>query len=76
MIFLRHVQRTRVLIHVLDGMSEDPLQDFEVINSELEFFDEHLSRSPQVVVLNKMDLPDVQEKFESIAKTCRNRALN
>ncbi len=74
--FLRHVQRTRVLIHVLDGMSEDPLQDFEVINSELEFFDEHLSRSPQVVVLNKMDLPDVQEKFESIAKSLQEQGID
>lgn len=64
--FLRHVQRTRVLIHVLDGMSEDPLKDFEVINNELDLYDEHLRRLPQVVVLNKMDLPDVADRFSQL----------
>jgi GTP-binding protein len=61
--FLRHVQRTRILIHVLDGMNEDPYADFETINSELDMFDERLGNLPQIVVLNKMDLPMVAEKF-------------
>ncbi len=64
--FLRHVQRTRLLIHVLDGLSEDPLDDYHTINAELELFDDLLGRRPQVVVLNKMDLPDVVEKFETL----------
>jgi GTP-binding protein len=64
--FLRHVQRTRVLIHVLDGLSEDPHADFEAINSELDMFDERLGALPQIVVLNKMDLPMVAEKFPAL----------
>jgi len=64
--FLRHVQRTRVLIHILNGMSEDPMDDYETINTELALFDDRLAALPQVVVLNKMDLPDVQAKFEGL----------
>ena len=62
--FLRHVQRTRILIHVLDGMSEDPLLDFNQINAELALFDETLGEKPQIVVLNKVDLPDAQAMYE------------
>ncbi len=58
--FLRHVQRTRVLIHVLDGTAEDPLLDFAQINSELSLFDPNLTRKPVVVAFNKIDLPDAQ----------------
>ena len=66
--FLRHVQRTRILIHVLDGLSEDPHADFEAINSELDMFDERLGGLPQIVVLNKMDLPMVSEKFPALSQ--------
>jgi len=59
--FLRHIQRTRILIHLLDGMGDDPLIDFAQINSELALFDPDLAEKPQLVVFNKMDLPDVQE---------------
>jgi len=65
--FLRHVQRTRILIHVLDGLSEDPHADFEAINAELDMFDERLGALPQIVVLNKMDLPMVAEKFPDLS---------
>jgi GTP-binding protein len=71
--FLRHVQRTRVLIHLLDGMSEDPLLDFAQINSELALFDPDLKAKPQVVVLNKMDLPDVQERWPAVKKAIEER---
>jgi GTP-binding protein len=66
--FLKHIQRTRVLIHVLNGLSEDPLADFTQINSELALFDPNMAKKPQIVVLNKMDLPDVQEKWAAIKK--------
>ena len=61
--FLRHIQRTRVLIHLLDGMAPDPLLDFAQINSELALFDPNLAAKPQIVVLNKIDLPDVQARW-------------
>jgi GTP-binding protein len=64
--FLRHIQRTRVVIHLLDGMAEDPLADFAQINSELALFDQDLAAKPQVVALNKMDLPDVQARWPEV----------
>ena len=59
--FLRHVERTRVLVHMIDGSADDPLRDFRQINSELRMFNETLSAKPQVVVVNKMDITEVQE---------------
>ena len=70
--FLRHVQRTRLLIHVLDGLSVDPLEDYHTINAELELFDDLLGRRPQIVVLNKMDLPDVAEKLAHLKQQFEN----
>lgn len=64
--FLRHIQRTRVLIHMLDGLSEDPLSDFSQINSEMALFDEKIVEKPQIVAYNKMDLPDVQERWPEV----------
>lgn len=66
--FLRHVQRTRVLIHVLDGLSEDPISDFSQINSEMALFDEKIAEKPQIVAFNKMDLPSVQERWPEVQK--------
>jgi GTP-binding protein len=71
--FLRHIQRTRVLIHLLDGMSEDPVLDFAQINSELALFDPSLAHKPQVVALNKMDLSDVQQRWPKIAAELKRR---
>lgn len=56
--FLRHIERTRVLIHLLDGAAPEPLEDWAVINQELAMYDVALEKRPQLVVLNKMDLPD------------------
>ncbi len=64
--FLRHIQRTKVLIHLLDGLAEDPLLDFGQINSELALFDADLGSKPQVVALNKNDLPEVQARWPVI----------
>jgi GTP-binding protein len=64
--FLRHIQRTRVLIHLIDGQSDDPLADYSQINSELALFDPALGEKPQVVAINKMDLPHVQERWPNV----------
>ncbi|HLO29443.1 MAG TPA: GTPase ObgE [Anaerolineales bacterium] len=66
--FLRHIQRTRVLVHLLDGLSEDPVADYSQINSELSLFDPNLARKPQLVALNKIDQPEVQERLAGIEK--------
>jgi len=70
--FLRHVQRTRVLIHLLDGMAADPLADFSQINSELALFDAHLAEKPQIVALNKIDQPEAKERWPKIKKELKN----
>ncbi|HEX4207136.1 MAG TPA: GTPase ObgE [Ktedonobacteraceae bacterium] len=66
--FLRHIQRTRLLIHILDGSSldRDPWQDFLTINDELREYDTHLGERPQIVVFNKIDLPEAQERWEAV----------
>lgn len=64
--FLRHVQRTRVLVHMLDGLSDDPISDFSQINSEMALFDEKIADKPQIVAFNKMDLPSVQERWPEV----------
>ncbi len=64
--FLRHVERTRVLIHLLDGFSLDPLEDLVAINQELAAFSSDLAQKPQLVALNKIDMPEVRELWPEI----------
>lgn len=59
--FLRHVERTRALVHIIDGSADDPLRDYRQINSELLMFNKELARKPQVVAINKMDITEVAE---------------
>ncbi len=73
--FLRHVQRTRLLIHILNGLSDDPVADFNQINAELALYDEKLGERTQIVVLNKIDLPDVQDRWEQIEADLRARGV-
>ncbi len=73
--FLKHIQRTRVLIHLLDGLSVDPLADFTQINSEMALFDPNLSRKPQLVVVNKIDLPEVQDRWKMVSKELKETGL-
>ena len=73
--FLRHVQRTRVLVHLLDGLSEDPVADYSQINSELSLFDPNLAKKPQLVALNKIDQPEVQERLTEIQNKFNKRKV-
>ena len=66
--FLRHIQRTQVLIHMVDGTSIDPLADFSQVNAELALFDPLLAEKPQIVAVNKMDLPSVSEAWPTLEK--------
>ncbi len=74
--FLRHIQRTRVLIHMLDGLSEDPLADFSQINTELSLFDPKLGKKPQIVVLNKIDQPEVQDKLKTVKAAFKKKKID
>lgn len=73
--FLRHVQRTRLLVHLLNGANEDPLADYNQINQELALYDENLGERPQIVALNKMDLPEAQEKWPAIEAALKERGV-
>lgn len=67
--FLRHVERTKLLLHVIDASGQedrDPIEDFYKINEELKQYSDKLSRKEQIIVLNKLDLPQAQENLEKI----------
>jgi len=67
--FLRHVERTKVLIHMVDISAlegRDPLEDFRTINQELEKFNSDLLERPQVVAANKIDLTDTEENLADL----------
>ncbi len=73
--FLRHIERTRVLLHVVDGTSADPIGDFDRVNEELRLFDPALMKKPQIVAVNKMDLPAAQENWETVRAAFAARGL-
>jgi len=71
--FLRHVRRTKVLVHVLDAAGglegRDPLVDFRTINAELEAFDESMETKPMLVALNKVDLVEARDNLPRLRET-------
>jgi GTP-binding protein len=73
--FLRHVQRTRVLIHLLDGTNPDALADYSQINTELALYDEELASKTQIVVLNKIDMPEAAEQWEKVQATLKKQGV-
>jgi GTPase len=73
--FLRHVERTRVLVHMLDAGRAEALQDFEAINDELRLFNVELATRPQIVALNKIDLPEAQEQLATLTAALRERGI-
>lgn len=77
--FLRHVRRTKILIHVLDASGglegRDPLDDFRSINSELELFDPSLMSRPMLVALNKIDLVEAREQIGRLREALEPRGF-
>ncbi|MBI3741261.1 MAG: GTPase ObgE [Chloroflexi bacterium] len=73
--FLRHIERTRVLIHLLDGALDDPLAALETINREIAAYDPHLAEKPQLIALNKIDLPSARENFPTIQMTLAQKKI-
>ena len=69
--FLRHIERTKVIAHVLDmagSEGRNPYDDFILINKELEAFNEKLIKKPMIIIANKMDLPEAKENLEEFKK--------
>jgi GTP-binding protein len=64
--FLRHAERTKVLLHVLDGKSQSIIDDMNNLNRELALYKSEMAQKPQVVVVNKIDLPEVEARLTEI----------
>ena len=74
--FLKHVERTKILIHLIDmaGVDgRDPCQDYKIINEELEAFSEELADKKQIVVANKMDLEAAEKNIKGFKKIARKK---
>ncbi len=70
--FLKHMQRTRLLVHVVDGSEDDPRDRIHAINRELEAFDPRLAQTPQIIAVNKLDLDEVALLKDEIADEIRS----
>jgi GTP-binding protein len=64
--FLRHVERTKVLLHLLDGSSKNVVDDMNKLNGELALYKASLAEKRQLVAVNKMDLPEVQARLPQL----------
>jgi GTP-binding protein len=77
--FLRHISRTRVLIHVIDMASvdgRDPVEDYENINEELFLYDNRLAELPQIIAANKMDLPPAKSGLQKLQQHLAKKEEN
>lgn len=72
--FLRHVERCRFLLHIVDGTEEDPINNFNIINKELEKYSEKLAKLHQIVAINKIDSIE-PEKLEDLKKQFKNLGI-
>ena len=74
--FLRHIERTRAIVHLIDASGQegrDPVEDFYKINEELAKYSEKLANKPQIVVANKMDLPESQEGYDRLKEEVESK---
>jgi GTP-binding protein len=77
--FLKHIERTRLLVHVLDldpATGRDPVADYDQLNAELAAYSEEVARRPQVIVANKIDLPETAENLERVREELGRRGLS
>jgi len=76
--FLRHVERTRLLVHLIDtsdSNADDPVHSFEIINGELAAFSESLTEKPMIVVATKLDATTDRTRLEALRDFCKQRGL-
>jgi len=65
--FLRHIERTRALVYIVDGGAVDPVGDMEKVKQEVLLYDKTLGDRPSIVVVNKIDLPQVRDNMDEFA---------
>jgi GTP-binding protein len=76
--FLKHIERTKLILHVIDGSTikkEDPLYSFRAINKELNNFSEKLIKKPQLIAINKCDLPSFKENIDCLKDAFRKEGF-
>jgi len=76
--FLKHIERTRILVHLIDldiHPGRDPLNDFQIINQELQQYSPSLAERPQIIALNKIDLPETREKIGVIRSLFESKGM-
>jgi GTPase len=76
--FLRHLERTRLLVHLLEvspAPGRGPLRDYRALRKELALYDQALAARPEIVVLNKIDLPETRRKRAELRRACAQRGL-
>ena len=73
--FLKHIERCRVFLHVLDITRDDPYDDYLKINEELRQYDEKLTTRPQIVVVNKIDMPDIEDKIAVLTSKIEHKLV-
>ena len=76
--FLRHVERTKVILHIVDASGvegRDPGEDYYKINKELKIYSEKIARRPQILVANKMDLPEAADNYEHLKELAEKEGI-
>lgn len=76
--FLRHIERTKLILHIVDAAAVDgrnPVDDFKKINVELKKYSEKLSKRPQILVANKIDLPQAKENLPALEKLAEQEGI-
>ena len=76
--FLRHVERTKVILHIVDASGvegRDPVEDYYKINKELKIYSEKIARRPQILVANKMDLPEAADNYERLKELAEKESI-
>ena len=74
--FLRHIERTRLLVHIVDASREDPLDDVATIDAELATYGHGLAERPRIIALNKIDLPDARANAPTLRETLAKRGVD
>jgi GTPase len=74
--FLHHAVRTRMFVHLVSGTSADPVADMIAVNNELLLYDPVMARKPQIVAVNKIDLPEVQTRREEISRAFKDAGID
>lgn len=74
--FLRHTERCRVLVHIVDGMSQQPKEEFEAVRLELQLFNPAISDKPYLVAFNKMDIPEAAERWQNFQAYLKEKGID